>query len=94
MAKLVLFVWIMVLLCNLFYHLLLMLFFSLLDNITEKICFSPLIFRYFTFNKHILIAVLPIFTNNIIKNKNEILVERHFVDNYPQKRSLIFWQLY
>lgn len=61
MAKLVLFVWIMVLLCNLFYHLLLMLFFSLLDNITEKICLCALLFRFFIYNTYFLIVFLPMF---------------------------------
>ena len=75
MAKLVLFVWIMVLLCNLFYHLLLMLFFSLLDNITEKICLCFFVFYFFIFNKYILIAVLSIFTNNIIKTRMEFLLK-------------------
>ena len=75
MAKLVLFVWIMVLLCNLFYHLLLMLFFSLLDSITEKVCLSCLVFIFFMFNKHILIAVLSIFANNIIKTRMEFLLK-------------------
>lgn len=76
MAKLVLFVWIMVLLCNLFYHLLLMLFFSLLDNITEKICLCcSVFFSFFMFNKYILIAVLSIFTNNIIKTRMEFLLK-------------------